>query len=252
MHISVVINTYNAQFFLERTLESVKEYDEILICDMYSEDDTVKIAKRYNANIVFHEKTGYVEPARNFAIAHAKFNWILLLDADEVVHSDLKEFIIKKISEDSNITSISIPRKNYFLGKFMRSAYPDQGPRFFKKDKVFWPEHIHSAPQIQGFIYKINPAKKNLAIEHLADDSVKTIIQKTNTYTDAELSKRKNQNVHFAKLIYSPLFWFIKYYFIKQGFRDGIEGFIFSALKAQYKFVTLIKLWELKKTKQRF
>ena len=88
--ISVVINTYNAALHLEKVLESVKDFDEILICDMHSSDSTLEIAKKYHCNIIFHEKISFVEPARNFAIQSAKNDWVLLLDADEVITTDLK------------------------------------------------------------------------------------------------------------------------------------------------------------------
>mgnify|MGYP003438244586 FL=1 len=94
MKISAVINTYNAEKHLEKVLDSVKEFDEILICDMHSDDATLAIAEKYKAKIIFHEKTGFVEPARNFAISQAKNEWVLLLDADETVSTELKKVSI--------------------------------------------------------------------------------------------------------------------------------------------------------------
>lgn len=247
MKISVVINTFNAEKYLEEVLLSVKELDEILICDMYSEDATLKIAGKYNARIIFHEKTGFVEPARNFAISQAKNEWVLLLDADETVSSELKNYLQQKASSNPEIACFAIPRKNYFLGKFMHSAYPDYVYRFFQKSKINWPEFIHSVPTIEGEIFKINSKNKFLAIEHLANDSISHTQNKNNLYSSAEIPKRQHQKVGFFKLITSPFFWFFKYYFLKQGFRDGKEGFIFACLKSQYKFLTLSKLIEHKK-----
>lgn len=244
MKISVVINTLNAEKYLRNVLESVKDLDEILICDMHSDDSTLEIAKEYNCKIIYHERTGFVEPARNFAISQAKNEWVLLLDADETVNQELQSFLINKVQENPNIACIAMPRKNYFLGKFMHSAYPDYVYRFLKKDKVFWPEFIHSQPKIEGEIYKIDKNKKNLAMEHLANDSVSTIASKNNTYSTAEIEKRKGKKVTLFKLISSPFFWFFKYYFIKKGFLDGKEGFIFAKLKSQYKFMTLSKIYE--------
>lgn len=248
MRISVVINTYNAEKHLQQVLESVKEFDEILICDMYSEDRTIEIAEKYNAKIIYHEKTGFVEPARNVAIKQAKNDWVLLLDADETVNDDLKNYLQKKMNEDQQIACFAIPRKNYFLGKLMHSAYPDYVYRFFKRDSITWPEFIHSKPEINGEIYTINKSHEHLAIEHLADDSISAIINKNNLYSTAEIPKRKHKKVTFTKLLLSPFFWFFKYYFIKKGFLDGKEGFIFAVLKSQYKFLTLAKLIEHKKS----
>lgn len=246
MNISVVINTYNAEKHLEEVLDSVKEFDEILICDMHSEDKTLVIAEKYNAKIIFHEKTGFVEPARNFAISQAKNEWVLLLDADETVNDELKKYLQKIAIEKPEISCFAIPRKNYFLGKFMHSAYPDYVYRFFKKSKINWPEFIHSIPNIEGEVFKINSKNKFLAIEHLANDSITAIENKNNLYSTAEIPKRRHKKVGFFKLLTSPFFWFFKFYFIKQGFRDGKEGFIFAVLKSQYKFLTLSKLIEYK------
>lgn len=245
MKISVVINTYNAELHLEKVLESIKDFEEILICDMHSTDGTLEIAKKYNSKIIFHDKIDFVEPARNFAIQSAKYDWVLLLDADEMVSEDLKKYLCE-FPENSATACVAMPRKNYFLGKFMRSAYPDYVFRFFKKDCIVWPEFIHSQPEIKGEIIKINKNHKHLALEHLANDSVFTILQKNNTYSTAEIAKRKGKRVTFFKLLFSPFFWFFKYYIIKKGFLDGKEGFIFAVLKSQYKFSTLAKLVEYK------
>lgn len=246
MKISVVINTYNAEKHLDEVLNSVKGMDEILVCDMHSEDETLEIAKKHNAKIIFHEKTGFVEPARNFAISQAKNEWVLLLDADETVNTELKNYLQKIAYEKPEIACFAIPRKNYFLGKFMHSAYPDYVYRFFRKSKINWPEFIHSIPTIDGEVFKINSNNKLLAIEHLADDSISHTQNKNNLYSTAEIPKRQHKKVTFFKLLTSPFFWFFKYYFIKQGFRDGKEGFIFACLKSQYKFLTLSKLIEYK------
>lgn len=247
MNISVVINTLNAEKHLDEVLDSVKEFDEILLCDMHSEDATLAIAEKYNAKIIFHEKTGFVEPARNFAISQAKNEWVLLLDADETVNSDLKNYLQKIAAEKPEIACFAIPRKNYFLGRFMHSAYPDYVYRFFKKSKIHWPEYIHSIPNIDGEVFKINSKNRSLAIEHLANDTISHTQHKNNLYSTAEIPKRQHQKVGFFKLLTSPFFWFFKYYFVKQGFRDGKEGFIFACLKSQYKFLTLSKLIEYKK-----
>lgn len=245
MSISAVINTYNAELHLEKVLECIKDFDEILICDMGSTDRTLEIAQMFNCVILPHEKLSFVEPARNFAIQSAKNDWVLLLDADEVISTDLRNFLYKFKENSDGYVCLAIPRKNYFLGRFMRAAYPDYVYRFFRKDCVFWPEFIHSIPEIRGNIFKIRPLHKNLAIEHLANESISVTLNKNNVYSTAEIPKRKGKNINCLSLISSPFFWFFKYYIVKKGFLDGIEGFIFAALKAQYKFATLIKIKEI-------
>lgn len=86
-HISVVINTYNAEEHLKAVLEAVKDFDEIVICDMESTDQTLDIARSYNCKIITFPKGNLriVEPARQFAIDKASSPWVLVVDADEVV-----------------------------------------------------------------------------------------------------------------------------------------------------------------------
>ena len=91
MKISVVINTYNAEKHLDQVLQSVSGFDEIVICDMGSSDRTLEIAERYGSTVLMHPKLSFVEPARNFAIQSAKNDWVLLLDADEVINDKLKK-----------------------------------------------------------------------------------------------------------------------------------------------------------------
>lgn len=241
--ISVVINTYNAEKHLETVLESVKDFDEIVICDMYSTDRTIEIAKKYNCKILYHENTGYAEPARNFAIHQASNDWVFVIDADETVPNDLKEFLYK-ITDNKEISGVYIPFKNYFIDKWIRAAYPDYKLRFFRKEGAFWPPEVHSTVKVQGKVIRIPKGQMHLASEHLANDSITTILQKNNTYSTAEVERKKQKKITWFLLLSSPLFWFVKFYFIKKGFLDGKRGFIFAALKSQYKFSCLAKVYE--------
>ena len=126
--ISVVVNTYNAEQHLKGVLESVKDFDEIVICDMESTDHTLDIAKEYGCKIVCFPKQNYtiVEPARNFAIQQASHEWVLVVDADEIVPSTLKQYLYDITSDTrQQVHGVYIPRRNYFMGTFMHSLYPD-------------------------------------------------------------------------------------------------------------------------------
>ena len=170
--ISVVINTYNAERDLERVLDAVKDFDEVLICDMESTDKTLDIAKKYGCRIVTFERKTYniVEPAREFAIHEARFDWVLVVDADEIVTPELKQYLYQRIKENGCPDGLYIPRKNYFMGRFMRCHYPDHILRFFRKDKTHWPPIIHCTPVVDGRVEKIPAKNKELAFEHLAND----------------------------------------------------------------------------------
>ena len=107
MKISVVINTYNAEKHLATVLETAKHFDEVVVCDMHSTDNTIAIAEQYGCKIVYCERFPYVEPARNFAIAQAQNEWILVIDADETVPEKLREELYK-LTEDPDLGGVYI------------------------------------------------------------------------------------------------------------------------------------------------
>ncbi|MBR1546233.1 MAG: glycosyltransferase family 2 protein [Prevotella sp.] len=244
--ISVVINTYNAEQHLERVLDSVKDFDEILVCDMESTDHTVEIAQKHGCRVVTFERKQYniVEPAREFAIHEARCEWVLVVDADELVTPALKDYLYALIQRDGCPDGVFIPRKNYFMGRFMRCHYPDHILRFFRKDKTHWPAVIHCAPQVDGKVEKIPAEKRELAFEHLANDTIEAIINKTNQYTRNELERKAHKHYGVMAFFWYPFFRFFKAYILKGAILDGIPGFIKAVLEGYYQFVFLAKKYE--------
>lgn len=246
MKISVVINTFNSARFLEACLDSVRLFDEIVLCDMYSTDDTLTIAQRYGCKIVYHEQTGIVEPARNYAIAQAANEWVLVLDSDEVVPEALRTYLYAFIetAEQRHFTALKMARKNYFFGRFMHGDYPDYIIRLIRQSKCHWPETIHARPIIDGAIFTIPSRRKELAIEHLANESISSRIAKINLYADKELLRREEQQFSVFGAFTKCAWRFLRFYVVKGGFRDGRAGFTYAILNACYKFTTIAKLWE--------
>lgn len=242
--ISVVINTLNAEQHLERVLRSVKNFDQIVICDMGSTDGTLSLASRFGCKVVSHPPAGFVEPARNFAIQSADCEWVLVVDADELVTPALAAYLRAHVAKQKSEDGVRIPRKNYFLGQWMRNDYPDYTCRFFRRDRVYWPPYIHHQPEIQGSILTIPSGHTDLAFIHLINPSVSVRLQKIDQYTDKELERRKGQRVSWFKLLFAPWVRFVKAYWLKGGFREGRAGYIHAQLQGIYKFATLAKLYE--------
>lgn len=242
--ISVVINTYNAEKDLARVLESVKGFDEIVICDMESTDSTLNIAKKYDCKIVSFPKANHksAEPARTFAIQSATYPWVLVVDADELVTSELKEYLYNRISEPDCPAGLYIPRKNYFMGKLY--DYPDFQLRFFIKEGTTWPPYVHTFPMVKGILGHLPKNRKELAFIHLANDTISLRLKKTDLYTDNEVEKRHNKHYNSFDLVFSPLWRTIRRYFFKGGIRMGKAGFINAVLEGFYKFVTIAKIIE--------
>lgn len=257
MGISVVIHTYNSEQHLEKCLESVKTCEEIVICDMRSTDQTIEIAQKYGARIIYHENLGFADPARNFALSHATQDWVLVLDSDEEVTLELLEYL-RKLPETlhHNINGVFIPRKNIHLGEVLWLTYPNKILRFFKNGKVSFSDRVHCSPTVlEGGVHYIDSQKTDLAIIHHNHDSLESFISRLNTYTTLELEKYEERGVKFSAglLLARPFGEFIKKYFLKGGFKYGWYGFIFSILFSFYKFTAAAKLWakELKEKQKK-
>ncbi|MDR2388875.1 MAG: glycosyltransferase family 2 protein [Tannerellaceae bacterium] len=250
MDISVVIHTLNSEGVIRQCLESVKGFDEIILCDMYSSDNTLSIAREYGATIVLHEPCGGIpEPARTFAIRQATKEWVFVVDSDEIVPSALKDYLYRSVSQSNPVDALFVPRRNFFMNKYMRSSFPDYQLRFFRKDKfVTWPPTVHARPQINGRIRKL-PARKELAFIHLDTNRINAMIAKMNKYTNREMERSKNRNVGLGRLIFKPAYRFIHSYFFKGGFWDGKAGFIYAVLNMYYKFVAISKCIEKREIK---
>ena len=243
--ISVVINTYNASKHLARVLDAVKNFDEIVVFDMESTDDTIDIAREHGCKIVTFPKANHksAEPARTFAIQSATSDWVLVVDADEVVSESLRSYLYDFIKDPGKIRGLYIPRKNYTMKVFLPSSYPDYQLRFFIKEGTTWPPYVHTFPKVQGALDYIPKSRKDCAFDHL-DDSTRASINRLNNYTDNEVEKHAGQKVTLFKLFASPMIRFIKQYFIKGGIFYGIPGYIDAFRSAQYKFTVLCKLYE--------
>lgn len=250
--ISVVINTYNAEQHLERVLDSVKDFDEVLVCDMESTDHTVEIARNHGCRVLTFPKGEHriAEPAREFAIKKATYEWVLVIDADELVTPQLRNYLYEMAAKPDCPAGIAIPRKNYFMGHFLHSAYPDYVLRFFMRDKAHWPPVIHSSPEVDGTVMRIGRRHKELALEHLANDSVSDILRKTDNYSNYELSRRRHKNYGLMHLLFRPFFRFMKSYVLKCGFLDGKAGFIHALLDGIYQTAIVSKLIEERESKR--
>lgn len=242
-HISVVINTYNAEQYLCQVLEHVKRFDEIVVCDMESTDSTISIARDYGCKIVTFPRGKHriCEPARNFAIQSASHNWVLVVDADEIIPMSLMDYLYDLI-EDPDFVALAIPRINRFMGT-EQSERADYLIRFFRKDKTFWPPTIHSAPQVDGMIKKV-PHKRELSIVHLDDPTINRWIYKMNTYTDYEVGRKATKQYGYMKLLVKPVWAFIKSYIFRCGFKHGKPGIINAYMTAIYQTILMSKVVE--------
>lgn len=249
--LSVVINTRDEEINLPHALASVKTLaDEIVVVDMQSTDNTVEIAKKAGAKVYKHKPTGYVEPARNYAISKATGDWILILDADEEVPLSLAKKLQAIVKDKKSAQYYRLPRKNIVFGKWLEHSrwWPDYNIRFFKKGFVVWSEIIHSVPTTQGKGLDLE-AKPDYAITHHNYDSVSQYLERMDRYTDVQARARikEGYQFHWEDLIKKPMGEFVSRYFEGEGYKDGIHGLALSLLQAFSELVLYIKIWEKKK-----
>jgi len=257
--ISVVINTLNEENNIRRCLASIKGIaDEIIVCDMYSEDKTVAIAKEMGATIIYHEKTGYVEPARYYAISSAAYDWILIMDADEVMTENLATKL-KEIVKAGRVDVVFAGILYNYFGKLVRHGgfFNNSRPRLFRK-KIY----LETYDKRDEFIHRgftnlkekgVNRIKLplNYFVEHYPYPSIKSYIDKTigmYALIEAENMFHQGEKFKFYKLIFQPLRVFVIAYILRAGFLDGLEGFILAILYAVFRFTVWANLWLLEKT----
>lgn len=232
MRLSVALATYNEEQNIRDCLESVANWcDEIIIVDGSSEDNTVNIARKLGAKVIISENVPMFHINKQKAISMAHGDWILQLDADERVGSKLRLEIDEVINRD-DADGYWIPRKNYFLGRFLKKGgiYPDYTLRLYKKGQARFPQKsVHEQVTVTGKTgYLINP------LIHMADKNLKRYFIRFTRYTDLLaqeiINKRKGPNfIQFFEYVFiRPTGWFLLTYFRHLGFLDSWQGFLFS------------------------
>lgn len=244
--ISVVIHTYNSEKHLRRAIESVLDADEIIICDMESTDNTLDIAKEYDKCKIFcHENVGMAEPARNFANSQVTSDYLLVLDSDEYASKAFIEYVRDFLAKNPNCSGLMFAYKNEILGKILRSYSKGSLLRIFKRGCVNYAAYVHAAPEVAGEVVQLPPRKDAYVVHTMVDDLNEHIL-KWNKYTTMEVDKMVMRNKKFSVglLLFRPLAEFFKIYILKGGILDGVHGFIFAVIAANYKFMAIVKFWE--------
>lgn len=252
LKLSSVIIAKNEELNIRRCIESQADcIDEIIVLvDDASADKTYDIAKAYSSVIVQKAKwMGYSE-TKKYGISLSSNDWILWIDADESITPELCEEIKEFKKSVPAFNAYSVPRMAYFLGKWIKHSgwYPGRVTRLFNKNKVnFNNNSVHEQLEINGFIGKLDHD-----LEHYTDPSIHHYFEKFNNYTSLAASELFTRRKRFSILdiLLRPVGIFVKMYFIKAGFLDGIHGFILAVFSASYVFTKYCKLWELERNKK--
>ena len=246
--LSAVVSAFNEEKNIERCLKSLKFADEIIVVDNGSEDKTKTLAKKYT-NKIFDQKNDpkNIDLQKNFGFDKASYEWILSIDADEEISSDLAQEIKKTISKTSKINGYWIPRKNIIFGKFIENTgwYPDPQLRLFRKGTGrFVNSHVHEPIRLDG-----ESAYLKEHIVHYHYQTIAEFINKTvNLYVPSEAEKYLENGYVFSYFdaIRLPFNEFLSRFFARKGYKDGFHGLILSLLMAFYHFLIFAYLWEKK------
>lgn len=253
--LSCTIITYNEEARIARAIESVLELaDEVVVLDSFSTDQTEKICKRYQ-KVIFkkHKFDGHVQQ-KNRAIELAKGTWILSIDADEVVTSELAKSIREFISDDNPGPAARIPRLTFHLGKWIRhGGWYNARYRLFQKGKAEWGGEN---PHDQVLLKENKDWKRNFGprlkgdLLHYSFPDFSDQINTINKFSSIIAFTRHGQGRQFSvlRMLYKPFEKFIESYFAKRGFLDGIPGLIIAFSSAFSFFLREAKLYELQHT----
>jgi glycosyltransferase involved in cell wall biosynthesis len=247
--ISAVILTKNEEKNIERCLKSIKWCNEIIIIDDGSLDRTVEIAKKYKSTIYFRKLGNDFSSQRNFGLSKAKNEWIMFVDADEVV-SDALAYEISNViliaDQDVNgYHGFYIKRTDFLWGKLL--MYGETGKikflRLAKRNSGEWEGMAHEEWKIKG---KIGELKNSLM--HFPHQTFEEFLREINLYTSIRARELKSKNVksNFLSILFFPIMKFIFNYFIKAGFMDGIRGLIFAITMSFHSFLVRGKLFLIK------
>lgn len=240
--ISVTILTKNSQKYLEQCLDALKTFEDIVVLDNGSTDSTMEIAARYpNVRIIEHPFIGF-GPLKNLAIDHARHDWILSIDSDEIA-GDLLLMEIASLELSTPAMIYSIPRDNYYNGRLIRCCgwYPDRVLRLFNRQHTrFNSAQVHES-LIRNKEDKISELKGNL--NHFSFANASELIDKMQKYSTlyAQQSAKPSSP---AKAFWRAVFAFIKNYVFQKGFLYGYEGLLISVSNANGVFYKYIKLYE--------
>lgn len=249
--ISVALATYNEEKNIGPCLETVKDWvDEIVVVDGGSTDKTVALAEKYGANVMKTTNKPIFHINKQMAMDACQGDWILQLDADEIVTSALRDEIKKIVKQkNSKVVAYYLPRKNTFLGREMKKGglYPDYVIRLVKTGKARLPcKSVHEQMEVDGETGYL----KNELIHNPFPDFSEYLV-KANRYSSLLAKEYEQQKLGTGIVAWIKYFFvvpgltFFNLYFRNLGLLDGFPGFVFALFSAFQKKVGYIKYWEL-------
>ena len=246
-NLSVCVVTYNEEKNIHDCLKSVVWADEIIVVDSFSSDRTVEICREFTDKIIQRPWKGQIDQ-KNFALNCAKYDWVLLIDADERLSPGLIEEVKRVLLEDDvQYDGFYFPRRVYYLGRWINHGewYPDYKLRFFRRAKGrIGGVEPHDRVELEGG--RVKYLKEDLW--HFTYKNIFEQVQTLNKFSSISADEMERRGSFFSlfQILLRPMVRFVTGYIIRGGFRDGIPGFIIAIASSFYVFLKYSKLWEVK------
>jgi len=243
---SVVVITKNAASQLGAALESASFADEIVVVDSGSNDGTAELATAHGARVIQKEEWLGFGRQKQFAVEAARYDWVLSLDADERVSQALQSSILAALAVPT-APAYAMPRRNRFMGRWLRhgEGYPDWSLRLFDRRHARWSDD----PVHERVLTEAKVARIAGDLLHESADTLPNYLDKQNRYTSvqAEALFKAGKRAGVTQLLLSPALRFVKFYFLRLGFLDGIPGLVHIAIGCCNSFHKYAKLMALQR-----
>ena len=248
--LSVTVITFNEEENIRDCLASVKWADEIIVVDSFSTDNTPTICKEYTDKIIQREWPGHVKQ-KQFALEQASGDWILSLDADERLSEGATREVKAEIKKHkASVDGYIFPRRSFYLGRWIKYGgwYPDRKLRLVRKGAAYW----GGVNPHDKLITKGSTKCLQNDILHYVYRDISHQLETVDNFSRivANIWHKEGKKFSLFSLLIRPTASFIRTYFWKRGFLDGMPGFIISVITSYYVFLKYAKLWELRKNQQ--
>ncbi|PHR70578.1 MAG: glycosyl transferase family 2 [Lutibacter sp.] len=246
MNITAIIPTFNEELHIENAIESVSFADEIIVIDSFSTDRTVELVKKHDVKLIQRVFDDF-STQKNFAISHAKNDWIYILDADERVTPELQLEILETVRSPKDFVGFYVYRTFYFLNKKIRFGgwNRDKVVRLFLKSNCQYDGNlVHEIIKANG---ELGFLKHKL--EHFSYRGFDHYISKLNQYSglQAQQLDKQGKAVTLFHLLVKPPVRFLIHYVLRLGFLDGFSGFVLASTQAYGVYTRYIKMWLIRR-----
>ncbi len=244
--VACVVITKNEEANIQNCLRSAQWANELIVVDAESRDRTVDLARECGAKVFVRPWPGF-GLQKNFGMAQASSDWILILDADERVTEELRGEVRACLERWNSGApgAYRIPRRNFFYGARVRGGgvYPDYQVRLFRRGIAQYNDvAVHENLIVNGEIGTLVGH-----FDHYTERRIQDHFKKFGLYTTlaAQEKAKTVRTVGWIDLVFRPLVIWVKTYVLKQGFRDGVNGLIVCVFASMYTFVKYAKLWDM-------